>query len=482
MHGARGLRQTATARRPTSCVMPALARRESAGSRRLLTSIESFRDCIAWPERPRIARRPTPPGVLDRRAGRGEIRAETLTAPSADEVVVRALYSGISRGTEALVFQGRVPASEYQRMRAPFQAGDFPAPVKYGYASVGLVEQRPARAAATGTCSCCIRTRRATSSRRSRPRRCPTPCRRSAPCWRPTSRRRSTGCGTPGRRSAIAIAVVGGGTVGCLVAWLAGRMPGCEVELVDVNPRRESHRARARRRASPRLSAHPKTPTWSFTRAARPAGLDLALRLAGFEATIVEMSWYGDQTVPLPLGEAFHARRLTIKSSQVGSVAASQRARWDARRRMQLALTLLADPALDVADHRRERVRRAAAGDGDARRRSRRHAVPSAFVLTSCDIRANVRCCRARRRSSLIRLHALVTSIVTGACDVQRHRARPLHDCPQLHGRGVRARRSGCTAPPTSSTSSSAGPSSTPTASSWTSAARPTCCARCSAS
>jgi hypothetical protein len=60
------------------------------------------------------------------------------------------------------------------------------------------------------------------------------------------------------------------------------------------------------------------------------------------------MSWYGDQQVPLALGEAFHARRLTLKSSQVGSVATSQRARWDTRRRMQLALTMLTDDKLDV--------------------------------------------------------------------------------------------------------------------------------------
>src|SRR5262245_23694748 len=75
--------------------------------------------------------------------GQGEIRSETLTSPQTDDVVVRALYSGISRGTEVLVFQGRVPASEYQRMRAPYQQGEFPAPVKYGYASVGEIEMGP---------------------------------------------------------------------------------------------------------------------------------------------------------------------------------------------------------------------------------------------------------------------------------------------------------------------------------------------------
>jgi threonine dehydrogenase-like Zn-dependent dehydrogenase len=143
------------------------------------------------------------------------------------------------------------------------------------------------------------------------------------------------------------IVVIGGGTIGCLVAWLAGRIPGCDVELVDINPRREA-------------IAHvfgvrfaPPDAIWEgadvvIHASGSPAGLELALRVAGFEATVVEMSWYGDQQVPLPLGEGFHARRLTLKSSQVGSVATSQRSRWDSRRRMQLALTMLTDDKLDV--------------------------------------------------------------------------------------------------------------------------------------
>src|SRR5262245_9402736 len=75
--------------------------------------------------------------------GAGEIRTEALPSPSGDDVVVKTMYTGISRGTESLVFQGRVPPSEYERMRAPFQQGDFPAPVKYGYSNVGRVEAGP---------------------------------------------------------------------------------------------------------------------------------------------------------------------------------------------------------------------------------------------------------------------------------------------------------------------------------------------------
>jgi hypothetical protein len=79
-----------------------------------------------------------------------------------------------------------------------------------------------------------------------------------------------------------------------------------------------------------------------------PAGLELALELAGFEATIIELSWYGDRVVPLGLGGRFHNARLRIQSSQVGNVAASQRPRWSYRRRMELALRLLGDARYDA--------------------------------------------------------------------------------------------------------------------------------------
>ena len=276
--------------------------------------------------------------------GRGEIRSEALVLPSADEVVVRALFSGISRGTEALVFQGSVPPSEHQRMRAPFQAGTFPAPVKYGYANVGLVERGSLEGQHVFTLY---------------PHQTRYVVPASAVHVLPDS--------VPPERAVLAanletainglwdarphlgdrIAVVGAGAVGCLVAWLAGRITGCEVELVDVNPRREAiARALGVRFAQPDIAS--ANADVVIHASGSPAGLELSLTMAGFEASIVEMSWYGSRSVPLPLGEAFHARRLTLKSSQVGSVAPSQRARWDARRRMELALALLADPALDV--------------------------------------------------------------------------------------------------------------------------------------
>jgi 2-desacetyl-2-hydroxyethyl bacteriochlorophyllide A dehydrogenase len=278
--------------------------------------------------------------------GRGEIRPESLALPSPDDVVVRALYSGISRGTEALVFEGRVPASEFQRMRSPFQSGEFPAPVKYGYASVGRIERGP-RELQDRT----VFVLHPHQTRYVVPAQAVHVLPDDVPAARAvlTANLETAINGLWDARPQIGdrIVVIGAGTVGCLAAWLAGRIPGCDVELVDVNPQREAiaHAFGVR-------FAAPET-VWEgadvvIHASGSPAGLELALRVAGFEATVVEMSWYGDRHVPLALGEAFHARRLTLKSSQVGSVASSQRARWDARRRMQLALTMLTDPALDA--------------------------------------------------------------------------------------------------------------------------------------
>jgi 2-desacetyl-2-hydroxyethyl bacteriochlorophyllide A dehydrogenase len=279
-------------------------------------------------------------------AGRGEIRPESLAIPSPDDVVVRALYSGISRGTEALVFEGRVPPSEFQRMRAPFQAGEFPAPVKYGYASVGRIERGP-RELQDRT----VFVLHPHQTRYVVPAQAVHVLPDDVPAGRAvlTANLETAINGVWDAHPQVGdrIVVIGAGTVGCLAAWLAGRIPGCDVELVDVNPQRE-----AIAQAFGVRFAAPET-VWEgadvvIHASGSPAGLELALRVAGFEATVVEMSWYGDRQVPLALGEAFHARRLTLKSSQVGTVAASQRARWDTRRRMQLALTMLTDPVLDA--------------------------------------------------------------------------------------------------------------------------------------
>ena len=278
--------------------------------------------------------------------GRGEIREEPVGTPGAGDISVRAQFSGISRGTEALVFQGPVPASEYHRMRAPFQTGEFPGPLKYGYASVGIVDKGPDQ----------LRGRHVFVLHPHQTRYI-VPA--SAAYVLPDDVPPERGVLAANLETAVnglwdaapgigdRISIVGGGTVGCLVAWLARRIPGCRVELVDINPQRaEIARTLGVDFAPPETASDGVDIVIHASGA--PAGLATALRLAGFEATIVDMSWYGTAVVPLALGAEFHARRLVLKSSQVGTVAARQRARWDTRRRMQLALELLADAVLDA--------------------------------------------------------------------------------------------------------------------------------------
>lgn len=282
--------------------------------------------------------------------GRGEIRAERLRDRAADEIVVRTLFSGVSRGTESLVFQGRVPAGERARMRAPFQAGEFPAPVKYGYACVGIVEEggEDGFAALRGRTVFVLHPHQTRFV-------VPASAAHVVPDTVPPGRAvlaanlETAINGVWDGRLQIGdrVTVVGGGTVGCLVAWIASRVVGCEVELVDVNPQRAVvAQALGVRFVQPDAASLDRDVV--FHSSAADAGLRTALAVAGFEATIVELSWYGDRAVSLPLGEGFHARRLTLKSSQVGAVAAPQRARWDHRRRMALALRLLADTSLDA--------------------------------------------------------------------------------------------------------------------------------------
>jgi len=278
--------------------------------------------------------------------GRGEIRSEPLTDPGDGEVLNEALYSGISRGTEALVFNGQVPPSEWSRMRAPFQAGDFPGPVKYGYSAVGRVVAGPdGLAGRTVFALHPHQTRFIVPAVAVHPLPVDVPPARAVLAANLETAINGLWDGRPhvGDR----IAVIGAGTVGCLTAWAARRIVGCQVQLVDVNPRRAAvARALGVRFAEPGAAA--READLVIHASGSPSGLALALELAGMETTIVEMSWYGSQDVPLALGGAFHAKRLTIASSQVGRIAASQRARWDTRRRMRLALRLLGDPALDA--------------------------------------------------------------------------------------------------------------------------------------
>jgi len=278
--------------------------------------------------------------------GRGEIRSEPLPAPSRDDVVVRARYSGVSRGTEALVFRGRVPASEYQRMRAPFQTGEFPAPVKYGYASVGEIERGPQDLVGrTAFVLYPHQTRYVVPSASVHVLPTSVPAARAV--LAANLETAINGLWDAGPRIGDRLVVIGAGTVGCLVAWLASRIPGCHVELVDVNPHRSDvARALGVRFVGPDAVMEDADVVVHASGSAK--GLALAFDVAGFEAKIVELSWYGSGEVPVALGGSFHSRRLTLMSSQVGSVARAQRGRWDTRRRMQLALDLLSHAELDA--------------------------------------------------------------------------------------------------------------------------------------
>jgi NADPH:quinone reductase-like Zn-dependent oxidoreductase len=278
--------------------------------------------------------------------GRAEIREERVGEPRAGEVRVRTLYSGISRGTEALVFAGAVPPSEYARMRAPFQSGDFPAPVKYGYINVGVVEAGDA--ALVGRTVFCLyphQTAYVVPAAAVHPLPADLPPGRAVLAANLETAVNALWDATP--RAGDRIAVIGAGTVGCLAAWLAAHYPGCEVELIDINP--------ARARIAAALGVAFSAPA-DATRGADLVihasgsgdGLATAFELAGYEATVLELSWYGDRHVAVPLGAAFHSQRLQLKSSQVGAIATPQRARWSFERRFGLVLRLLGDACLDA--------------------------------------------------------------------------------------------------------------------------------------
>ncbi len=277
--------------------------------------------------------------------GMVEMRDEALV-PGAGDVVVETLFTGISRGTEALVLRGGVPRAEWARMRAPLQAGHFPFPVKYGYAAVGRVVEGDA--ALTGREVFVLHPHQDVFAA---PAAMAVPVPEGVPAARAvlganmeTALNVVWDAGAlPGDR----VAVVGAGVVGALVAWLCARLPGAEVTLVDIDPGRAALAA-ALGCGFALPEAAPGDCDVVVHASASAAGLATALAAAGQEATVVEASWYGDRAIPVALGDAFHSRRLRLVSSQVGQVPPGRRARWTTRRRLEAALALLADPALDA--------------------------------------------------------------------------------------------------------------------------------------
>jgi threonine dehydrogenase-like Zn-dependent dehydrogenase len=281
-----------------------------------------------------------------REPGEGEVRDVPLPEPGPGEVLVRTLYSGVSRGTETLVFRGGVPESQHQVMRAPFQDGDFPGPVKYGYLNVGVVEQGPP--GLSGRTVFCLYPHQ---TRYVVPAAAVTPVPDDVPAGRAvlagTVETAVNAVWDAGPQIGDRIAVVGAGMVGCSVAAVFAGVPGARVQLVDVDPSRAAVAAALGIGfASPEeaeggcdLVVHAS---------ATEAGLTRSLELLEPEGTVVELSWYGDRRVSLPLGEAFHSRRLVVRSSQVGTVSPTRRTRRGYADRMALALRLLADPVYDA--------------------------------------------------------------------------------------------------------------------------------------
>lgn len=269
-----------------------------------------------------------------------------LSTLGPDDCLLTTLWSGVSRGTERLVCEGRVPVSEHERMRAPFQQGSFPFPVKYGYCAVGRVDAGPQDM--LGRIAFCLHPHQ---DRFVAPRSSLVPVPDSVPARRAIlAANMETALNAhwdAGSGPADRIVIVGGGVLGLLVAWLAARLPGAEVTLVDVEPSRAALAATLGFGfALP--DAAPRDADLVFHASATAAGLETAIAVAGTEARIVELSWYGEGAVPATLGGAFHARRLQLISSQVGLVSASRRARWDYARRAQAAMALLTDDRLDA--------------------------------------------------------------------------------------------------------------------------------------
>lgn len=281
-----------------------------------------------------------------RTPGHGEIRPTPIPDCGPDEVLIRTLHSGISRGTETLVYRGAVPASQHRTMRAPFQDGEFPAPVKYGYLNVGVVEKGPRELVGCNVfCLYPHQTRYVV----------------------PAASVVTVPDGVPPRRAVLAgtvetavnalwdappligdrVTVVGAGMVGCCVARLLARIPGVSVTVVDVDAQRAATAtALGAAFTKPADAAHGQDLVVHAS--ATSAGLQLSLDLLAPDATVLDLSWYGDTEVTLSLGGAFHTRRLGIRASQVGQVALSRRSSRSTSDRLALALDLLRDPTFDV--------------------------------------------------------------------------------------------------------------------------------------
>ena len=281
-----------------------------------------------------------------REPGHGEIRVEDLPMPGPEDVLVKTLHSGISRGTECIVYRGLVPIGQRASMRAPFQSGEFPGPIKYGYLNVGVVEEGPGHL--VGQVVFCLYPHQTSYV-------VPASSVTVVPTEVPAARAVLAGTLETAINSLWDAApligsratVVGAGMVGCCVARLLRGIPGVEVCLVDIDPTRA-------------LVAESLGVEFALSDAAigdrdlvihtsaTSEGLQLSLDLLAAEATVIDLSWYGDREVKVSLGAAFHARRLSVRASQVSTISPAMQGRRTSAQRLALALELLKDPAFDA--------------------------------------------------------------------------------------------------------------------------------------
>ena len=276
---------------------------------------------------------------------RAEIRSEALGPLPENNVQVRSIFGALSRGTESLVFKGLIPESEYTRMAAPFMGGKLPFPVKYGYSNVGRVELGPPEL--IGQLVFSLMPHQSTFHTELTnvlviPRE--IPAQRAVLAANMETALNAVWDASPGPGDRIAI--IGGGVLGSLVAYLCGHLPGAEVTLVDINPERAVLAKKLDVQFSlPELA--PKNCDLVIHCSATAAGLSTAIESAGEEATVLELSWYGSNKIDVSLGSAFHSRQLSLQSSQVGHISLTRRPRWSYRRRLTAALGILSDSRLD---------------------------------------------------------------------------------------------------------------------------------------
>ncbi|HWN99800.1 MAG TPA: zinc-binding dehydrogenase [Blastocatellia bacterium] len=290
-----------------------------------------------------------------------ELRAASARPPSSGEVRIEALYSGISHGSEMMVYRGEVPPGLALDATLPTLQGSCTFPVKYGYASVGRVVDigsdvsglsegdlvfafNPHETCYTVPATVVIRL----------PQKLDPPIGVFAANIETALNSLLDAAPRLGER----VVVIGQGVVGLLITQLARR---AGASLVITSDLYETRR-RLSLSAGADLAVDPSTDSLSERVAAmtrgtgadvvieasgQPRALDDAIGIAALEGRVVVVSWYGTKRADLALGSDFHRKRLTLRSSQVSNIDPSLAPRWTVSRRRELAVGYLNELLLD---------------------------------------------------------------------------------------------------------------------------------------